>query len=519
MITMNGNVKIINVIVFAALLTAGFVAYSMVETQKQRDTNAVDAAEINKAASTEASSDFIARVGDQDISYSELSTMLNSSAMVGLSVPALGTQERSLVMVTLLDKVISANLLYLDAKQKGTDKLSMYVNDINRFENAILAALYKSNVLIGEIPVTEQEIDNYFKTTLKSDVEFTDDVKLAIESMIRKQKLKEMKSTLRESLRANVDIKINEEALNPDNDDQRADSEIIATINDEMTVVWSDIKELMTGADKRATSAAFYLDNEEERMKRLDTVIDNMIMADKGRKAGLEHDEAFVKRTSEYRKTRLVNIHRSGLIHSWAPSEDELKDYFVDNMDKISIAEARKVQMVVVKTEDEANKIKQQIDDGKITMYQAAQQFSIDPTAKKTLGEMGWVSQGTGFAELDDFTFNLEPETVGGPVKSPAGWHLVKVLDVRDAQLQMFDDPKTQQVTLRSYMKNKLNSYVVQLRKGTFEVAVYDAELQKHFQDEANWIAELNEKAAQEGSITSQRIEDMQKWIGEPQAQ
>ena len=57
----------------------------------------------------------IARVGDETITFGELNTMLNSSAMVGLSIPALGTPKRNKVMITLLDKVISANLLYLDA--------------------------------------------------------------------------------------------------------------------------------------------------------------------------------------------------------------------------------------------------------------------------------------------------------------------------------------------------------------------------------------------------------------------
>ena len=47
--------------------------------------------------------------------------MLNSSAMVGLSIPALGTPRRNQVIYTLLDKVISANLLYLDAKKNGAD--------------------------------------------------------------------------------------------------------------------------------------------------------------------------------------------------------------------------------------------------------------------------------------------------------------------------------------------------------------------------------------------------------------
>ena len=66
--------------------------------------------------------DMIARVGDQIITYSELNTMMNSSAIVGLSMPELGTPERDTVRLTLLDKHISANLLYLDALKQGVDQ-------------------------------------------------------------------------------------------------------------------------------------------------------------------------------------------------------------------------------------------------------------------------------------------------------------------------------------------------------------------------------------------------------------
>ena len=204
------------------------------------------------------------------------------------------------------------------------------------------------------------------------------------------------------------------------------------------------------------------------------------------------------------------------MIHSWNPSEDELKTYYVDNMDRFTVPEARKVQMVVVKTREEAESIKAQIDKGEITMYQAAQQYSIDPNAKHTLGDMGWVSQGTGFAGLDEFTFNLEPEVVSSPVESPAGWHLVKVLDVVDAQFENIDDPQTHQLVFRAYMKDRYNDYVVDQRKNHYDVAVYDEELQRQFQREADFIAELNVKARQQGSVTEKRVEELQKWITKP---
>ena len=110
--------------------------------------------------------DVIARVGDEEISFSMLNTMLNSSAIVGLSIPALGTPERSKVMITLLDKVISANLLYLDAKKKGTDRQTAYTTDMKQYEDNVLVTMYKSNVLIGDIPVSEQEVLDFYNSSI-----------------------------------------------------------------------------------------------------------------------------------------------------------------------------------------------------------------------------------------------------------------------------------------------------------------------------------------------------------------
>ena len=96
-------------------------------------------------------SDVIARVGDQAITFGEINTMLNSSAVVGLSIPALGTPERDTVRITLLDKFISANLLYLDALKQGVDKDPLYQKAVSRFSDAILAGRYRDLHLAGPL--------------------------------------------------------------------------------------------------------------------------------------------------------------------------------------------------------------------------------------------------------------------------------------------------------------------------------------------------------------------------------
>ena len=67
-----------------------------------------DIAPVTQAVTAQQPEDAVARVGDQVITFSLLNTMLNSSAMVGLSIPALGTPKRNQTIITLLDKAISA---------------------------------------------------------------------------------------------------------------------------------------------------------------------------------------------------------------------------------------------------------------------------------------------------------------------------------------------------------------------------------------------------------------------------
>jgi len=457
----------------------------------------------------------VARVGDEIVTYAQLNSMLNSSAMLGLAIPALGTPERNQMMLALLEKAISANLIYLDAKDKGTNRLTSYMEDVNRFEDAIIASLYKSKIMIGDTQVGEIEVLHYYNTQTSKEAELTDDTRLAIEAMIRKKKLDEFEVTLHDRLRESVKVVINENVLSPDYDEIRSDADVIASY-DNHRISWSQVKGMMQNANRNTSQASFYTGNYEERITQLQQYIDNAIMTHKGRAAGLEDDTAFIEKTSEYRKARLINEHRNGLIHSWNPSEDELKTYFADNIDKFTVPEARRVQMLMVKTREEAEAVKAQIDKGEITMHQAAQQYSIDSNARHTQGDMGWISKGTEFGGLEELIFKLRPEVVSDPVESQAVWHLVKVLAVVAAQVENLDNPQTRERAFRAYMQDRLHNYLVDLRKNYYEVAVYEDELQRQFQREADFIAELSAKDQQEGSATEQRIEEMQKWITQP---
>jgi peptidyl-prolyl cis-trans isomerase C len=433
--------------------------------------NASDAVGAKKASNDETTSrpsrregepmDVVARVGDQYVTFGDLNTMINSAAIVGLSMTELGSPERDTVRLTLLDKMITANLLYLDAKQKGLDQDPEYQKVIDTFRDSILISLYRSKHLVGDIEVSEQDIQEFYKNNIDESTELTDDLKVGIEATHKSS------------------IVVSD--LDPGDDQIRSDDDVLAKL-DGVGITWGKVRSSLQRAQT--------LNSTHARVEALEKIIDNRIMAQKAKEIGLEQDKVYQARVNEFEKTRLINIHRAQLIDSWDPGAEEVKAYYEVNKEDIIVREVRKVQMLVVETEEEAEKLKQQIESKEITFHKAVADHSIIKDAKKTLGQIGWVSEDSGFPELDKETFLLEAGEIGGPVKSPAGWHLVRILDQRDALNTDINDEATYKKTRRLLLKEKLNSYVINLRKDKYAVDVDDDLFSELAQQEVDWYQE-----------------------------
>ena len=459
--------------------------------------------------------DTIARVGDQAISFGEINTMLNSSAVVGLSIPALGTPERDTVRITLLDKFISANLLYLDALKQGIDKDPEYQREVARFSDAILAGRYRDTVLAGEAEVTEEQILAVFKQQAAPDAQLDEQTRMQIAMTLRKQQRQARMAAAQQGLRDGVEVKVHQDNLAISGDVERADRAPLAEVGGD-TLTWGEIKDRIIRAGKGAVMADPMAMEDEAREAALEREIDLRIMVQKARAAGLESDALYQRRLGEYKKTRLINLHRERLLKGMEPDDETLKAYYEENRSRFVLPEARKVQMVVLGSEDEAADLKDKIEAGEMTMYQAARDHSVAANAKQDLGEVGWVNQGEVVPALDEVIFALGPGAIGGPVETPAGWHLVTVQDVRDAERTEFDEAGTRKLVRRVYLNEKLAAYTVDLRKNDFPVEVYQDNLVRLAQQEADMAGALTEKAQQPGSVTQERIKELQPYLQRP---
>ncbi|MDO5532141.1 peptidyl-prolyl cis-trans isomerase [Sutterella sp.] len=123
-------------------------------------------------------------------------------------------------------------------------------------------------------------------------------------------------------------------------------------------------------------------------------------------------------------------------------TEKDLEAQYKQEADRWGPEEYR-VRHILVKTEAEAKTLLEQINKG-ASFAKTAAEKSLDEGSKDVGGILDWQSPSVYTMELANAIRGLKKgETAKAPVQSPAGFHIVKVEDIRPAELfPKFEDRK-----------------------------------------------------------------------------
>ena len=185
------------------------------------------------------------------------------------------------------------------------------------------------------------------------------------------------------------------------------------------------------------------------------------IISQEGQKRGLDASDEFKAQVELVRQNLLVNDVMAEFQKNNTPSEADMKAEY----DKFAAANAGKeykARHILVEKEDEAKKIIAQLKKG--GKFDAiAQKSSKDTGSGAKGGELDWAAPASYVKEFAEALVALgKGKTSDTPVKSQFGFHVIRVDDVRDAQLPKFEDVKPQ--ILQQLMQQKTNSYIEELR-------------------------------------------------------
>ncbi|MBP7565973.1 MAG: peptidylprolyl isomerase [Burkholderiaceae bacterium] len=103
-----------------------------------------------------------------------------------------------------------------------------------------------------------------------------------------------------------------------------------------------------------------------------------------------------------------------------------------------------KARHILVEKEDEAKTIIAQLKKG-VKFEDIAKKQSKDPGSGANGGDLDWAPANAYVTEFTEALIKLKKgELTQAPVKSQFGWHVIRLDDVREAQLPAFDDVKPQ---------------------------------------------------------------------------
>lgn len=123
-------------------------------------------------------------------------------------------------------------------------------------------------------------------------------------------------------------------------------------------------------------------------------------------------------------------------------SDEELRDYYTQNQARFAGVEEKRVSHILFKNQADADAALAQIKAKPESFAEVAKKSSIDTGSAAEGGDLGFLTKGaTANPEFDEAAFALEKGQISAVVKSSAGFHIIKVTDIK-GQAKPFEQVK-----------------------------------------------------------------------------
>ena len=131
--------------------------------------------------------------------------------------------------------------------------------------------------------------------------------------------------------------------------------------------------------------------NPEGRKAILEQIISSKLLLLDARHNLLETEAEFKAELAKLRENLLINYAGNKVISAVKVSDEDVKKYYEDNLDKFKQGESVNADHILVDSEEKALEILAKIENGEMTFGDAAREFSSCPSGQRggNLGDFG----------------------------------------------------------------------------------------------------------------------------------
>ncbi len=169
----------------------------------------------------------------------------------------------------------------------------------------------------------------------------------------------------------------------------------------------------------------------------LDQMISEALLIQEAKVKNFEEDEKVAEQIKKSTEQILVQaLIQKDILDKVQVSDEEVEKYYETNKDNFTEKEQVHLFNILVKTEEEAQVILEQLKAGE-DFGEIAKTKSTGPSAAQG-GDMGFISKGSTIPEIDEAVFALNIGELTDIIKSDYGFHILKVTEKTQSLLKLW---------------------------------------------------------------------------------
>jgi peptidyl-prolyl cis-trans isomerase C len=180
----------------------------------------------------------------------------------------------------------------------------------------------------------------------------------------------------------------------------------------------------------------------------LTKMIEEEILYRAAREAGLDRDAEIRRRLEDLERQTLVQAYLDRM-HEEATrvDEDEARQFYEQHRDEYRTEKMVRVRMLLSERESTAQQVRKMVTEGNLKFDEACAKYSDNPSVVSARGllptwvrkdrAVPWIGNHRAFHEA---AFSLEPGEISEPFRTPVGWHLIRLEEVREPRERSFEE-------------------------------------------------------------------------------
>ena len=252
-----------------------------------------------------------------------------------------------------------------------------------------------------------------------------------------------------------------------------SDSRVLARVN-ETRITAADLEREI---DQLPFHSRAMLQNAQAQGRLLDEMVKRELLMQEAGKRKLASQPEIQARLEETRRSILLNALLTQEIRDKVKVEQsEVRSYFDKHKDELETSEVHLKQILLTDPKEaeltHACLLKQE------SFEDLARQFSQDKASAPKGGDLGFVSRGQMLPEMERVAFSLKPQEISTIIKSPKGYHILKLMERKKTISLNYEDIKDrlQPFAQAEKQRDRLDNWLKELRNGA-KVNLYEARL------------------------------------------